>query len=43
MKLGFRDIANFLKTRPKVARIILIYGPDSGLVKERAADWPKNG
>lgn len=41
MKLGFRDIAPFLKTRPKDVRVVLIYGPDTGLVKERATDMAK--
>ncbi len=36
MKLQTRDIAGFLKTPSKAARAILVYGPDQGLVKERA-------
>ena len=37
MKLGYNDIPHFTKTRPREARIVLIYGPDTGLVKERAS------
>lgn len=36
MKLAFRDIENFVRAPDKRARAILIYGPDSGLVRERA-------
>lgn len=36
MKVSARDIAGFVKNPPKAARVILIYGPDSGLMKERA-------
>lgn len=42
MKLGYKDIANFSKTRPKEARVVLIYGPDTGLVKERATELAKS-
>lgn len=35
MKLTTRDIAGFLGTRPKVP-VVLIYGPDHGMVRERA-------
>jgi len=36
MKLAFRDIESFVKNPSSVARIILIYGPDNGLMKERS-------
>lgn len=36
MKLQTRQIEGFLKAPPKEIRAILVYGPDSGLVKERA-------
>jgi DNA polymerase III subunit delta len=36
MKLSFRDIAGFLKQPPATVRAILVYGPDQGLVRERA-------
>lgn len=37
MKLTFRQIEPFVAKPDPAARVILIYGPDSGLVKERAA------
>lgn len=36
MKLQARQIDGFLKSPDKSARAILVYGPDQGLVKERA-------
>ena len=36
MKIQYRDIENFVKTPNPAARVILIYGPDHGLMKERA-------
>lgn len=36
MKLAFRDIEPFVKNPNKAARVILVYGPDSGLVTERS-------
>ena len=36
MKLQFRQIDGFLKAPDKAVRAILVYGPDQGLVKERA-------
>lgn len=36
MKLGFRDIEPFVKNPNPAARVILVYGPDQGLMKERA-------
>ena len=36
MKLAYRDIEPFVKSPNPAARVILIYGPDSGLMKERA-------
>ena len=35
MKLTFREIEPFVKTPNKAARVILVYGPDSGLARER--------
>ncbi len=37
MKLAFRDIEPFLKKLNPAMRAVLVYGPDSGLVQERAA------
>lgn len=37
MKLAFRDVEPFVKKIPKEMRAILVYGPDAGLVQERAA------
>ncbi len=36
MKLQARQIDGFLKSPDKTARAVLVYGPDQGLVKERA-------
>lgn len=36
MKLAFRDIEPFVKNPNPAVRVILIYGPDSGLMKERS-------
>ena len=36
MKLSFRDIEPFVKNPNPTARVILVYGPDLGLMKERA-------
>ncbi len=36
MKLAFRDIEPFVKSPNKAARVILVYGPDNGLVTERS-------
>lgn len=36
MKLGWKDIEPFVKKPDPKARAILVYGPDDGLVKERA-------
>jgi DNA polymerase-3 subunit delta len=36
MKLQTRQINEFLKAPDKAARAVLVYGPDQGLVKERA-------
>lgn len=35
MKLGFRDIASFLKAPPKNVHAVLLYGPDIGLASAR--------
>ncbi len=37
MKIQFRQIESFVKSPDKAARVILVYGPDSGLVQERCA------
>lgn len=37
MKLAFRDIEPFVKKPNPLAQVILVYGPDGGLMKERAA------
>ena len=36
MKIQFRQIEQFVKSPDKNARVILVYGPDGGLVSERA-------
>lgn len=36
MKLSFRDIEPFVKKPNPEARVILVYGPDQGLMKERS-------
>ena len=36
MKLTYRNIAGFLNNPDPEARVILVYGPDHGLVRERA-------
>ncbi len=36
MKIQFRQIEQFVKSPDKAARVILVYGPDKGLVSERA-------
>jgi DNA polymerase III subunit delta len=36
MKLQFRQIEPFVKNPDKTARVILIYGPDDGLMRERS-------
>ncbi len=41
MKLSFRDIEPFVKAPNKTARAILVYGPDNGLMKERAKTMGK--
>lgn len=42
MKLGWKDIEPFVKKPNPKARAILVYGPDSGLVKERSAAMGKS-
>lgn len=37
MKLAYREIEPFVKAPSKEARVILVYGPDSGLASERCA------
>jgi DNA polymerase-3 subunit delta len=41
MKLGFRDIEPFVRAPNPAARVILVYGPDNGLMKERAVTMGK--
>ncbi len=41
MKLTWKDIESFVKAPNKKARVILVYGPDDGLVRERAATMGK--
>lgn len=41
MKLGWKDIEPFVKKPNPKARAILVYGPDDGLVKERALSMAK--
>lgn len=36
MKLGWKDIEPFVKKPKPEARVLLVYGPDTGLMKERA-------
>lgn len=37
MKLTFRQIEPFVKSPDPAARVVLVFGPDEGLMKERAA------
>lgn len=41
MKLTYREIEPFVKSPNKAARVIIVYGPDGGLVAERAAAMGK--
>lgn len=36
MKLGWKDIEPFVKKPDAKARVVLVYGPDAGLMRERA-------
>lgn len=36
MKLAYRDIESFVKQPSQAVRVILVYGPDDGLMRERA-------
>lgn len=36
MKITYRDIESFVKNPNPAARVILVYGPDNGLMRERA-------
>ncbi len=36
MKLSYREIEGFVKSPNSTARVILVYGPDNGLMRERA-------
>ncbi len=42
MKIAYRDIESFVKSPNKSARVILVYGPDMGLVRERAVIMGKS-
>jgi DNA polymerase-3 subunit delta len=42
MKLGWKDIEPFVKKPNPKARAILVYGPDSGLMRERSAAMGKS-
>lgn len=35
MKVGFRDIQSFVQNPPQAMAVILVYGPDYGLMKDR--------
>jgi DNA polymerase-3 subunit delta len=37
MKIAFKQVESFVKAPVPEARVILVYGPDAGLVRERAA------
>ena len=41
MKLGWKQIDPFVKSPDPKARVILVYGPDAGLMRERAATMGK--
>ena len=41
MKLSFRDLESFVKNPAPAARVILVYGPDSGLMRERSRAMAK--
>ncbi len=41
MKLSFRDIEPFVKSPNPAARVILVYGPDDGLMRERVKTMGK--
>ena len=36
MKITYRDIEGFVKSPNPIARVVLVYGPDNGLMRERA-------
>ena len=36
MKLGYRDVEGFLKQPPDHVKMVVVYGPDEGLVRERS-------
>ena len=42
MKLAYRDIEPFVKSPNPAARVVLVYGPDNGLMKERAKTISKS-
>lgn len=41
MKITFRDIESFVQRPHPAARVILVYGPDDGLMRERSAQMGK--
>ena len=41
MKLGFKQIEPFVKNPESYARVILVYGPDAGLINERSTAMAK--
>jgi hypothetical protein len=43
MKIDFKGVERFLKAPDKAARAILVFGPDDGLVRERAAGLSRTG
>lgn len=42
MKLSYREIEPFVQNPNRAARVVLVYGPDHGLMKERAAQIGKS-
>ncbi len=42
MKLGWKDIEPFVKKPDAKARVILVYGPDAGLMRERANEMARS-
>lgn len=42
MKLAWKDIEPFVKKPDAKARVILVYGPDDGLMRERASSMAKS-
>ena len=42
MKIAFRDIEGFVRQPNPAVRVILVYGPDQGLMRERAQMMAKS-